>query len=62
MIGSNAITVATLLLASTSSAQLFLHGSRSKDAYTWIQPEDTVIYTQNGDAEPVYPSRKPDAL
>ncbi|KAH7006923.1 beta-glucosidase-related glycosidase [Ilyonectria destructans] len=56
MIGSNAITVATLLLASTSSAQLFLHGSRSKDAYTWIQPEDTVIYTQNGDAEPVYPS------
>ncbi|KEY72807.1 hypothetical protein S7711_04398 [Stachybotrys chartarum IBT 7711] len=52
----NAISLAGLLLASTANAQVYDPGNRGPDAYTWIQPEDTVILTQNGDSEPVYPS------
>lgn len=54
----NVISLAGLLLASTANAQVYDPGNRGPDAYTWIQPEDTVILTQNGDSEPVYPSRE----
>jgi beta-glucosidase len=45
------------LLASTASAQVYQTGGRAEDAFTWIQPEDTVILGQYGHSEAVYPSR-----
>jgi hypothetical protein len=45
------------LLASTASAQVYQTGDRAEDAFTWIQPEDTVILGQYGHSEAVYPSR-----
>ncbi|KAI9150621.1 putative beta-glucosidase G [Paramyrothecium foliicola] len=49
-------TVAGLVLASVVTAQVYDTGGRAKDAFEWIQPEDTVILGQHGHSEPVYPS------
>ncbi|KAH6685809.1 beta-glucosidase [Plectosphaerella plurivora] len=44
------------LLASTASAQVYQTGGRAEDAFSYIQPEDTVVLGQYGHSEPVYPS------
>lgn len=57
MIIAKTLSFYSLLLASTASAQVYQSGDRSADAFSWTQPEDTVILGQYGDSEAVYPSR-----
>lgn len=59
MITAKALPLSGLLavLASTTSAQVYQTGGRAEDAFSWVQPEDTVILDQYGHSEPVYPSR-----
>ncbi|KAH6719543.1 beta-glucosidase-related glycosidase [Leptodontidium sp. MPI-SDFR-AT-0119] len=49
-------TLLVLLLSSTVSAQLFNGPTRPPNAFTNVQPLDTVILTQNNGSEPVYPT------
>lgn len=58
MIAPNPLLLSAALLASLGSAQVYETPGRSKDAYSYTQPEDTVILGQYGHSEPVYPSRK----
>lgn len=51
-------SLTTLLLLGTAAAQVFESSPRGPDAFTYVQPEDTVILGQYGHSEPVYPSRK----
>ncbi|EPE29989.1 (Trans)glycosidase [Glarea lozoyensis ATCC 20868] len=54
MISSNSLSV--LLLSSAVNAQLFNGPVRPPDAFSYVQPADTVILTQYNSSEPVYPS------
>lgn len=58
MISPRSLSFAALLLGATVNAQVYETGGRSEDAFTWIQPEDTVILDQYNSSEPVYPSRE----
>lgn len=58
MITSTALVLYGLLSASSAVAQVYETDDRSEDAFTWIQPEDTVVLGQYGHSEPVYPSRE----
>lgn len=58
MISLRSLPFAALLLGATINAQVYETGGRSEDAFTWIQPEGTVILDQYNSSEPVYPSRE----
>jgi len=57
MISPRSLPITALLLGATANAQVYQTGGRSEDAFSWIQPEDTVILDQYNSSEPVYPSR-----
>jgi hypothetical protein len=58
MISPKTLSLTALLLGATANAQVYETGGRSEDAFSWIQPEDTVILDQYNSSEPVYPSRE----
>jgi hypothetical protein len=58
MISPKTLSLTALLLGATANAQVYATGGRSEDAFTWVQPEDTIVLTQYNSSEPVYPSRK----
>jgi hypothetical protein len=58
MISPRTFPFTALLLGATINAQVYETGGRSEDAFTFIQPEDTVILDQYNSSEPVYPSRE----
>jgi hypothetical protein len=45
-------------LLNVVNAQDFSGGGRDEDAFSYIQPVDTVILTEYGSSPAVYPSRK----
>lgn len=57
MISPSSLPITALLLGAAVNAQVYQTGGRSEDAFSWIQPEDTVILDQYNSSEPVYPSR-----
>lgn len=61
MITPKSVSLTALLLSATTNAQVYQTGGRSEDAFSWIQPEDTIILDQYNSSEPVYPSRKLEA-
>lgn len=58
MISPKSLSFSALLLSAAANAQVYETGGRSEDAFTWIQPEDTIVLDQYNHSEPVYPSRK----
>lgn len=58
MLSPKSVSLTGLLLVASASAQVYNPPGRSEDAFTWVQPEDTVILGQYGHSEPVYPSRE----
>jgi beta-glucosidase len=58
MISPKALPITALLLGASVNAQVYETGGRSENAFSWVQPEDTVILDQYNSSEPVYPSRK----
>jgi beta-glucosidase len=58
MISPKTLSLTALLLGATANAQVYETGGRSEDAFSWIQPEDTIILDQYNSSEPVYPSRE----
>lgn len=53
----SAVLSGSALLAA-ANAQNFAGGSRTDDAFQYIQPLNTTILTEYGSSPPVYPSRK----
>ena len=62
MISPKPLSLAALLLCTTANAQVYETGGRSEGAFTWVQPEDTIVLGQYNHSEPVYPSRESDLL
>jgi len=62
MISPKSLSLTALLLGATAKAQVYETGGRSEDAFTWIQPEDTIILDQYNHSEPVYPSRESNCM
>lgn len=62
MISPKSLSLTALLLGATANAQVYETGGRSEDAFTWIQPEDTIVLDQYNSSEPVYPSRESDIV
>ena len=60
MISPKSLSLTALLLGATANAQVYETGGRSEDAFSWIQPEDTIVLDQYNSSEPVYPSRESD--
>jgi beta-glucosidase len=58
MISPKSLSLTALLLGATANAQVYETGGRSEDAFSWIQPEDTIVLDQYNSSEPVYPSRE----
>lgn len=58
MISPKSLPITALLLGATVNAQVYETGGRSADAFSWVQPEDTIILDQYNSSEPVYPSRR----
>jgi hypothetical protein len=57
MVLPRSLPITALLLGATVNAQVYETGGRSEDAFSWVQPEDTIILDQYNSSEPVYPSR-----
>lgn len=53
----SAVLSGSALLAA-ANAQAFDAGSRSDDAFSYVQPLNTTILTEYGSSPAVYPSRK----
>lgn len=51
------LVLALAALLVTANGQAFDTGDRDEDAFSYVQPLDTVILNQYGSSEPVYPSR-----
>jgi beta-glucosidase len=62
MISPKSLSLTALLLGATANAQVYETGGRSEDAFSWIQPEDTIVLDQYNSSEPVYPSREYDKI
>jgi beta-glucosidase len=62
MISPKSLSLTALLLGATANAQVYETGGRSEDAFSWIQPEDTIVLDQYNSSEPVYPSREYDNI
>jgi hypothetical protein len=60
MISPKSLSLTALLLGATANAQVYETGGRSEDAFSWIQPEDTIVLDQYNSSEPIYPSRECD--
>lgn len=58
MLSPRSLPLTVLLLGATVNAQVYETEGRSDEAFSWVQPEDTVILDQYNSSEPVYPSRK----
>lgn len=58
MISPKSLSLTALLLGATTNAQVYQTGGRAEDAFSWVQPEDTIILDQYNSSEPVYPSRE----
>jgi hypothetical protein len=58
MVLPKSLPITALLLGATVNAQVYETGGRSEDAFSWVQPEDTIIPDQYNSSEPVYPSRE----
>ncbi|KAH8897404.1 beta-glucosidase-related glycosidase [Thozetella sp. PMI_491] len=56
MASARSFILSALLLASAANAQDFSGGDRSEDAFSYVQPLDTVILGQYGHSPAVYPS------
>ena len=57
MASTRSVLSTLLLAASVAKGQDFGGGSRGEDAFSYVQPLDTVILTEYGSSPPVYPSR-----
>lgn len=53
-----ALVLSCLLAASSVNAQNYDSGERNEDAFSWVQPLDTVILGPYGHSPAVLPSRK----
>ena len=62
MISPKSLSLTALLFGASANAQVYETGGRSEDAFSWIQPEDTIVLDQYNSSEPVYPSRKYDNI